>query len=84
MLGYEALGAWSFPAGLAGCAAPVALVERRGDVGGIQVRNVIAPALGRSMAVFVNDDTVDFGEVWQGKGLSYELLSAAFCPSVKQ
>lgn len=83
MLGYEALGAWSFPAGLAGCAAPVALVERRGDIGGIQVRNVIAPVLGRSMAVFINDDTVDFGEVWQGKGLSYDLLSAAFCPPVK-
>lgn len=79
-LGYEALGAWSFPARLAGCAQPVMLIERRGDVGGIQVRNVIAPDLGRSVAVFVNDDTVDFGEVWQGKGLSYDLLSAAFCP----
>ena len=74
---------WSFPARLAGCAAPVALVERRGDVGGIQVRNVIAPDLGRSIAIFTNDDAVDFGEVWQGRGLSYDLLSAAFCePSV--
>jgi CubicO group peptidase (beta-lactamase class C family) len=82
-LGYEALGAWSFSASLAGCATPVALVERRGDVGGIQVRNVITPALGRSIAVFVNDDTLDFGEVWQGKGLSYDLLSAAFCSAVK-
>ena len=78
-LGFEALGVWSFPARLAGCAAPVALVERRGDVGGIQVRNVIAPDLGRSIAIFTNDDTVDFGEVWQGRGLSYDLLSAAFC-----
>lgn len=78
-LGYEALGAWSFPARLAGCAAPVALVERRGDVGGIQVRNVIAPELGRSIAVFTNDDTLDFGEVWQGKGLTFDLLSAALC-----
>ncbi len=78
-LGYEALGVWSFPARLAGCTEPVALVERRGDVGGIQVRNVIAPELGRAMAVFTNDDTVDFGEVWQAKGLSYELLSAALC-----
>ncbi len=78
-LGYEALGAWSFPAHLAGCAHPVALIERRGDVGGIQVRNVIAPALGRSIAILINDDTIDFGEVWQGKGLSFDLLSAAFC-----
>ena len=82
-LGYEALGAWSFPARLNGCDAPVALVERRGDVSGIQVRNVIAPALGRSLAIFINDDTVDFGEVWQGKGLSFDLLSAAFCHPAK-
>ena len=82
-LGYQALGVWSFPARLVGCALPVTLIERRGDVGGIQVRNVIAPDLGRSVAVFVNDDTLDFGEVWQGKGLSYELLSAAFCPNAK-
>ena len=82
-LGYEALGVWSFPARLAGCAQLVSLIERRGDVGGIQVRNIIAPDLGRSVAVFVNDDTVDFGEIWQGKGLSYDLLSAAFCPSAQ-
>lgn len=81
--GYQALGVWTFPASLAGCKTPVALVERRGDVGGIQVRNVIAPVLGRSIAIFTNDDTVDFGEVWQGKGLSYDFLSAAFCPSTK-
>ena len=80
-VGYEALGVWSFSARLDGCSAPVALVERRGDVGGIQVRNVIAPVLGRSLAIFINDDSVDFGEVWQGQGLAYELLSAAFCPS---
>lgn len=79
-LGYEALGVWSFAAKLRGCAAPVALIERRGDVGGTQVRNVIAPALGRALAVFTNDDSIDFGEVWQGKGLSFDLLSAAFCP----
>lgn len=82
-LGYEALGVWSFPAQLGGCAAPVELVERRGDVGGIQVRNVIAPALGRSVVVFTNDDSVEFGEVWQGRGLSFDLLSAAFCPPLK-
>ncbi|MBB5728970.1 serine hydrolase domain-containing protein [Sphingomonas prati] len=81
-LGYQALGVWSFRAPLAGCAGPVTLIERRGDVAGTQVRNVIAPALGRSVAVFTNDDSVDFGEIWQGKGLSHALLSAAFCPPV--
>ena len=80
-LGYEALGVWSFPAPLAGCDGPVALIERRGDFGGIQVRNVIAPAIGRSVVIFTNDGALDFGEIWQGKGLSFDLLSAAFCPA---
>ncbi len=83
-LGYEGLGVWSFSAQLDGCSTPVALIERRGDIAGIQVRNVIAPMLGRSLAIFINDGSVDFGEVWQGKGLTYELLSAAFCPPVNR
>ncbi len=79
-LGYMALGVWSYPAGLNGCAAPLHLVERRGDFGGTQVRNVIAPSLGRAMVLFTNDASAEFGEVWQAKGLTYDLLSAAFCP----
>lgn len=79
-LGFMALGVWSFPARLKGCAAPVQLVERRGDFGGTQVRNVIAPALGRAVILFTNDASAEFGEVWQGKGLTFDLLSAAFCP----
>ena len=80
-LGYEAMGVWSFPASLKGCKGPVALVERRGDFGGVAARNIIAPGLGKALVVLVNDDTADFGEIWQGKGLSYDLLSAAFCPA---
>ena len=80
-LGYQALGVWAFPATLRGCSAPVTLVERRGSVAGIQVRNVLAPVLGRSLAVFVNDDTIEFGEIWQGKGLAFDIMSAAFCPA---
>lgn len=78
-LGFMALGVWSFPAHLNGCAAPVQLVERRGDFGGTQVRNVIAPALGRAVILFTNDASAAFGEVWQGKGLTFDLLSAALC-----
>jgi CubicO group peptidase (beta-lactamase class C family) len=77
--GYAALGAWSFPAALRGCAGSVQLVERRGAIGGVQVRNILAPSLGRSLVVFANTGKLEFGEVWQGKGLSYDLLSAAFC-----
>ena len=28
-----------------------------------------------------NDQSVEFGEVWQGKGLTFDLLSAALCPA---
>jgi CubicO group peptidase (beta-lactamase class C family) len=78
-LGYAALGAWSFPATLRGCAGAVRLIERRGAIGGIQVRNVIAPERGRALIVFTNSAAVEFGEIWQGAGLSHDLLSAALC-----
>ncbi len=79
-LGYVALGAWAFETRLAGCKAPLKLVERRGDVGGIQVRNLIAPQFGISLVVFTNLADLEFGELWQGRGLGYDLASAAFCP----
>ncbi len=44
-----------------------------------QVRNVLAPALGLAVIVFVNTEATEFGEVWQGQGLLFDLLSAALC-----
>lgn len=78
-LGYVALGAWSFPAQLRGCAADIDLVERRGGIGGVQVRNVMAPQLGKALVMFTNDGDFAFGEIWQGAGFTYEAASAAFC-----
>jgi D-alanyl-D-alanine carboxypeptidase len=78
-LGYVALGAWSFEAPLAGCDGAVALVERRGEIGGIQVRNLIAAKLQAALIVFSNTSATSFGEIWQGSGLTYTLASAAFC-----
>ncbi len=78
-IGYVALGAWGFSAPLKGCAGEVRLVERRGDVEGVQVRNLIAPDLKRVLVVFTPDQAFDFGEIWQGSGASYDLASAAFC-----
>ena len=78
-LGYVALGVWSFPAALKGCAGGVNLVERRGEIGGVEVRNLIAPDKKLALIVFADRAGLDFGEIWQGKGLTYDLASAAFC-----
>ena len=78
-LGYVALGVWSFSAPLAGCTEAVELVERRGEIGGVEVRNLLAPKRGRALVVFADRASLEFGEIWQGKGLAYDFASAAFC-----
>ena len=80
-LGYAALGAWSFIAPLKGCPDPVTLIERRGAIGGVQVRNFIAPASHKAVILFSSDGMFDFGEVWQGSGFSHDMLAAALCPA---
>lgn len=79
--GYAALGVWAYPAQPAGCSAPVTVVERRGNVGGIQARNLLVPARGLSLIAFTNAADFDFGEVWQGRGFTHDLLAAALCPA---
>jgi D-alanyl-D-alanine carboxypeptidase len=80
-LGFIALGQWAFGAELKGCALPVRIIERRGAIGGVQVRNFILPEADVVVVAFTNRDDFDFGEIWQGKGFSYDLLSAAACAS---
>lgn len=79
-LGYAALGAWVYPVTLKGCVKPVKIVERRGKVGNVQVRNLIAPERGIAIAAFAASSVPEFGEPWQSEGLTYDLLSAALCP----
>jgi CubicO group peptidase (beta-lactamase class C family) len=76
---YVALGAWSFESPLKGCGAPVRLIERRGDIDAVEMRSIIAPDFKRSVVVFSNKDTADFGEIWMQQGFAFELASAAFC-----
>ena len=77
--GYAALGAWSYSAPLRGCAEPVAIVERRGAVQGVQVRNVLLPERGLIVIIFTNRGDIEFGEVWQQAGLMFDVLSRAMC-----
>jgi D-alanyl-D-alanine carboxypeptidase len=79
-LGSIALGQWVFTAPLKGCAAPTRIVERRGAIGGVEVRNFILPERDVVAVVFTDRAGFDFGEVWQGRGFAHDLLAAAACP----
>jgi D-alanyl-D-alanine carboxypeptidase len=79
-LGYAALGQWAFPAKLAPCDTSVKVIERRGAIGGVQVRNFILPEQDMVVIAFTNRAEFDFGEIWKGEGFSHDLLAAAVCP----
>lgn len=80
-LGYIALGQWVFTVPLAGCAEPQRIVERRGSIGGVEVRNFMLPDRHIAVVAFSDRAPFDFGEVLQGSGFSHDLLSAAACPA---
>lgn len=78
-LGYAALSVWSWAPDLGACIGTTRLVERYGQVGGVQVRNFLLPDLKVALAIYSNDHRTAFGEVWQGQGLSIDLIRAAVC-----
>lgn len=80
--GYAALGQWAFETTLRGCDGAVRIIERRGAIGGVQVRNYILPERNLVLIAMTNRDDTDFGELWQGKGLGHDLLSAAACKAI--
>ena len=77
--GYAALSVWSYAPDLGGCIGTTRLVERYGEIGGVQVRNFLLPDLNVALAVYSNDHRTTFGEVWRGEGLSIDLIRAAAC-----
>ena len=80
-LGFMALGQWVFAVALEGFAEPVRIVERRGDIGAVRVQNFILPEKELAVVAFSQAKPFEFGEVWMGSSFSYDLLSAAACPS---
>lgn len=78
-LGYAALSVWSWAPDLGACIGTTRLVERYGEVAGVQVRNFLLPDLKVALAIYSNDHRTTFGEVWQGQGLSIDLIRAAVC-----
>jgi CubicO group peptidase (beta-lactamase class C family) len=77
--GYAALSVWSYSPDLGACLGQTRLVERYGEIGGVQVRNFLLPDKGVALSVYSNDGATDFGEVWRGQGLSIDLIRAAAC-----
>lgn len=80
-LGNAALGAWSYTAQPKHCAAPIDVVERRSEVGGIRVVNLMAPERNMALLAFSNTARTDWGQISQGSGLLHDLLDAALCTS---
>ena len=83
-LGYVALSAWGYQANLDGCEQQVTIIERQGHIAGTKVLTLQAPLLRRSIVAFSNRDETDWGWIWQGKGMSFELASEVFCSSPSQ
>lgn len=83
--GFAALGQWVFETPLAGCGStPVRIVERRGFIGGIVLRNIILPDLDMVIIMTSNRAGAEaaFAEIWQQAGVSHDVLAAALCPAV--
>lgn len=78
-LGYIALGQWVYTVPVKGCPAAVRIVERRGQIGGVETRNFILPDKDMVVIAFTNRDGFDFGEIWQGKGFSHDLIAKVAC-----
>ena len=78
--GQAALGVWEYRATLPGCAAPVRVVERRGQIGGVQARNFLLPDSGAALVLFTRHQAFRFGEVWRHEGFAWRALAAIGCP----
>lgn len=80
--GSAALGQWSFSSPLKDCGnTPVRIVERRGFIGGVVLRNIILPDL--DMVIIMTSNRAEaeaaFGEIWQQAGISHDVMRAALC-----
>lgn len=80
--GFAALGQWSFSVPLKNCGdTPVRIVERRGFIGGVVLRNIILPDL--DMVIIMTSNRAEaeaaFGEIWQQAGITHDVMRAALC-----
>ncbi len=80
--GMAALGQWAFSAPLKDCGdIPVRIIERRGFIGGVVLRNIILPELDTVIIMTSNRSEAEaaFGEIWQQAGITHDVMRAALC-----
>jgi CubicO group peptidase (beta-lactamase class C family) len=80
--GMAALGQWSFSVPMKNCGdVPVRIVERRGFIGGVVLRNIILPD--QDMVIIMTSNRAEaeaaFGEIWQQAGITHDVMRAALC-----
>jgi len=80
--GFAAFGQWSFSTSLKNCGdTPVRIIERRGFIGGVVLRNIILPDL--DMVIIMTSNRAEaeaaFGEIWQQAGITHDVMRAALC-----
>lgn len=83
--GMAALGQWSFSVPLKDCGdTPVRIVERRGFIGGVVLRNIILPDQDMVIIMTSNRAEADaaFGEIWQQAGITHDVMRAALCQDI--
>ena len=81
-MAFAAFGQWSFSSPLKDCGGtPVRIVERRGAIGGVVLRNIILPDLDVVIIMTSNRAEADaaYGEIWQQAGISHDVMRAALC-----
>jgi hypothetical protein len=80
--GFAALGQWAFSVPLKDCGnTPVRIIERRGFIGGVVLRNIILPDLDMVIIMTANRAEAEaaFGEIWQQAGITHDVMRAALC-----
>jgi CubicO group peptidase (beta-lactamase class C family) len=80
--GFAALGQWAFSVPLKDCGdTPVRIIERRGFIGGVVLRNIILPDLDMVIIMTANRAEAEaaFGEIWQQGGITHDVMRAALC-----
>lgn len=80
--GYAALGQWAFESPIKGCdGPPLRIIERRGFIGGVVLRNVILPDQDMVIIMTSNRASAEatFAEIWQQAGLTHDVLAATLC-----